>query len=170
MCSVKFFGYLIYKGKPDAVLKLRPILILFIILALTPALLPAQDDRPKPKPKLLDGELIEEGQPPPAPAPAQPAPENNTSQTVTLRKEFSVTLPSNPSTGYGWKVAAYDREFLQLLRNRYQKPDQPRPGAGGQELFDFLPLKSGTTSIVFHYQRPFGKQAVRELRHTVIIK
>ncbi len=91
-------------------------------------------------------------------------------KTVALLKEFSVTLPSNPSTGFGWKVARYDREFLQLLRRRYQKPDQPRPGAGGQELFDFLPLKSGSTTIVFHYQRPFEKQVARELKHTVVIK
>lgn len=146
----------------------RVFLILIVILTFIPSAVPAQTD--KPRPKLLDGELIEEGQPTPAPTPAQPAPEDNTSQTVTLRKEFSVSLPSNPSTGYGWKVAAYDREFLQLLRNHYQKPEQPRPGAGGQELFDFLPLKSGTTRIVFHYQRPFEKQAVRELRHTVVIK
>jgi inhibitor of cysteine peptidase len=143
-------------------------LVLIVFLTCLPAMVPAQAD--KPKPKLLDGELIEEGQTKPAPEPAQPAPENHTSQTVTLRKEFSVTLPSNPSTGYGWKVASYDREFLQLLRNRYQKPDPPRPSAGGQELFDFLPLKSGTTTVVFHYQRLFEKQVARELRHTVIIK
>lgn len=146
----------------------RLIFILIVILTLLLTMVPAQAD--KPKSKLLDGELIEEGQTTPAPEPAQPAPENNTNQTVTLRKEFSVRLPSNPSTGFGWKVASYDREFLQLLRNHYQKPEQPRPGAGGQELFDFLPLKSGPTTIVFHYQRPFEKQIARELRHTVIIK
>jgi inhibitor of cysteine peptidase len=142
------------------------LLSFIVILTFLPAMVLAQAD--KPKPKLLDGELIEDGQP--APAPAQSAPEQNTSQTVTVRQEFSVTLPSNPSTGFGWKVAGYDREFLQLLRQRYQKPEQPRPGAGGQELFDFLPLKCGTTTIVFHYQRPFEKQAVRELRHTVVIR
>ncbi len=124
----------------------------------------------KPKPKLLDGELIEEGQPPPAPAPPQPAPENHTSQTVTLLKEFSVTLPANPSTGYGWKVATYNREFLQLLRRRYQKPTEPRPGAGGQELFDFLPLKSGTTTIVFHYQRPFENRLPEESHYMIVIQ
>jgi inhibitor of cysteine peptidase len=142
------------------------LLVCIIILTLLPAMVLAQAD--KPRPKLLDGELIEDGES--APAPPQPAPENNTSQTVILRQEFSVTLPSNPSTGFGWKVAAYDRDFLQLLRHRYQKPEQARPGAGGQELFDFLPLKSGATTVVFHYQRPFEKQAARELRHTVVIK
>jgi inhibitor of cysteine peptidase len=142
--------------------------IVIVFLACLPAMVQAQAD--KPRPKLLDGELIEDGQPAPAPPPVQSAPENNTSQDVIVRKEFSVTLPSNPSTGFGWKVAKYDREFLQLLRRRYQKPEQPRPGAGGQELFDFLPLKSGATTVVFHYQRPFDKQAAQELRHTVVIK
>jgi inhibitor of cysteine peptidase len=146
----------------------RLVLPLIVFLIFLPAVAPAQTE--KPKPKLLDGELIEEGQPSPAPAPTQTAPENNTSQTVTLLKEFSVTLPANPATGYGWKIATYDREFLQLLRRRYQKPTEPRPGAGGQEFFDFLPLQSGTTTIVFHYLRPFEKQIARELRHTVVIK
>ncbi len=145
----------------------RLILTLICCLTFLTAVVPAQTD--KPRPKLLDGDLIEEGQTSPAPAPTQPAPENNTSQIVALLKEFSVTLPSNPATGFGWKVASYDREFLQLLRRRYQKPEQPSPGAGGQELFDFLPLKSGTTSIVFHYQRPFEKQVARELRHTIVV-
>lgn len=142
------------------------LIILSLILFLAIPTAAARAD----KPKLLDGDLIEAGQPAPPPPPAQPAPETITSQTVTLRQEFSVTLPSNPTTGYGWKIASYDRDFLQLLRNRYQKPDPPRPGAGGQELFYFLPLKSGTTAIVFHYQRPFEKQAAREQRHTVVIK
>ena len=146
----------------------RLILSVISVLIFLPIIVQAQND--KPRSKFLDGELIEEGQPSPAPAPTQPDPENSTSQVVTLLKEFSVTLPSNPSTGYGWKVATYDRDFLQLQRRRYQKPAQPRPGAGGQEFFDFLPLKSGTTTIVFHYQRPFEKQVGRELRHTVVIK
>jgi inhibitor of cysteine peptidase len=146
----------------------RSILIVTLLVTFLPSILLGQTD--KPRPTLLDGELIEEGQPAPEVQPAQPAPENITSQTVILLKEFSVTLPSNPSTGFGWKVASHDRQFLQLLRTRYQKPDQPRPGAGGHELFEFLPLKSGTTTILFHYQKPFETQVARELRHTVIIK
>jgi inhibitor of cysteine peptidase len=143
-------------------------LVLTLVIVGVLTIIPAQAD--KPKPKLLDGELIEEGESiPVAPSP-QTAPENNTSQNVTLLKEFSVSLPANPSTGFGWRVVSYDRVFLQLLRHRYQKPQPPRPGAGGQELFDFLPLKSGTTTVVFHYQRLFEPQAVRELRHQLVIK
>ena len=125
-------------------------------------MLQAQAD--KPKPKLLDGKSSRKAR--------QNRPRNRPSRrrrTTPVRpwrceRNSASRLPSNPSTGFGWKVASYDREFLQLLRNRYQKPEQPRPGAGGQELFDFLSLKSGSTIIVFHYQRPFEKQVGRELR------
>ena len=74
----------------------RYVFLLIAILTILLTMVPAQAD--KPKPKLLDGELIEEGQPTPAPQPAQPTPENHTSQTVTLRKEFSVRLcpPTRP--------------------------------------------------------------------------
>jgi len=101
----------------------RLILTIILVLVLLPAIVPAQND--KPKSKFLDGELIEEGQPSPDAAPPQPPPENKSSQVVTLLKEFSVTLPANQSTGYSWKVATYDRDFLQLLRRRYQKPPTP---------------------------------------------
>jgi inhibitor of cysteine peptidase len=149
---------------------LNRLAILALVLILTFPFAMGQAQTDKPKPKLLDGELIEEGHLPPEAQPAQPGPENNTNQTVTLRQEFQVTLPSNPSTGFGWKVAVYDRQYLQLLRSRYHKPERPGPGVFGQQIFEFLPLKSGTTTIIFHYQRPFEKQAVRELRHQVVIK
>jgi hypothetical protein len=87
---------------------IKSFMLIFMLFIFLPTVVSAQTD--KGKLKLLDSELIAEGQPLPAPAPTQPAPENNTSQTVTLLKEFSVTLPANPSTGYGWKVATYNRE------------------------------------------------------------
>ena len=47
----------------------RLILMLIFCLTFLPTIAPAQAD--KPKSKLLDGELIEEGQPSPTPAPTQ---------------------------------------------------------------------------------------------------
>ncbi|HAY21821.1 MAG TPA: hypothetical protein DCY27_06575 [Desulfobacterales bacterium] len=124
----------------------------------------------KPRPRLLDGELIEEGQPSSEPEAAKSPQPTQTSQTVILLKEFCVTLPSNPSTGYGWKIASYDKDFLQLKSHRYQKPDKVLPGAPGREMFEFLPLKTGSTTIILHYQRPFEKQIAQELHHRIIIR
>lgn len=128
-------------------------------------ILPVQAD--KPKPKLLDGDLIEEGQPAPPPSqpPASPPP---TEQTVSLRKEFTLSLPVNPKSGLLWRVAAYDRQFLQLLRHRYQKPVQP--GAPGQQQFDFLALQSGRTTVVFVAQPPLVRTVAQERRFEVVIK
>ena len=145
-------------------LRLLPGVLILIFLSVSVS---APTD--KPKPKLLDGELIEDGQPSPPP-PVLATPEIHTSQTVTLLKEFTVTLEANPTTGFSWRVASHDRNYLQLLRHRFEKPNPPRPGAPGRQCFDFLPLKSGTTTITFHYQRPYERQAIRELRHTIIIR
>ncbi len=120
------------------------------------------------KAKILDGELLEEG------ASALPGPESEslppTEQMVTLLKEFTVSLPVNPSTGIVWRVASYDRSYLQLLRHRYQRPTPSRPGGSGQQQFDFLPLKSGRTTIVFVAQPPLSRIVNKEKQHLVIIK
>lgn len=101
---------------------------------------------------------------------AQEQDDGSPDQVVTLRKEFSVAFPANLSTGYSWQVVSYDRNYLQLQGRKYRRPDNPRPGAEGTELFEFLPLKTGTTTIIFQYKRPWESQAVRDLTYRVRIK
>lgn len=116
--------------------------------------------------KILDGEFLEEAGPP-GQGPGLLPP---TEQTVTLLKEFTVSLPVIPSTGVVWRVAVYDRQFLQLLRHRYQRPKPPRPGALGHQQFDFLPLKSGRTTIVFVAQPPLSRTVHQERQYLIIIR
>ncbi|MGQ9920165.1 MAG: protease inhibitor I42 family protein [Desulfobacca sp.] len=119
------------------------------------------------KPRLLDGDLIVEGQP--APRPSQPpAPPPPIKQTVSLQHEFTISLPVHPKSGLVWRLATYDRQYLQLLRHRYQKPTQP--GAPGQQQFDFLALKSGRTLIIFVAQPPLVRTVASERRFEVAIK
>jgi hypothetical protein len=118
--------------------------------------------------KILDGELLEEGVPAPAGQVLGAPP--STEQTVTLLKEFTVSLPIIPSTGVVWRVSAYDRPFLQLLRHRYQRPEPPRPSALGHQQFDFLPLKSGRTTIVFVAQPPLSRTVHQERQYLIIIR
>ena len=122
----------------------------------------------KPKPKLLDGDLLEDGQPPSLPQPPPPTPQAE--QTVSLLKEFTVSLPVTPSTGLVWRVGSYNRQFLQLLRHRYQRPTLRQASAAGQQHFDFLPLKSGRTTIVFVAQAPLVKTVAQERRQVIIIR
>ncbi len=103
-------------------------------------------------------------------APAQEQAEGHPDQIATVLKEFTVALATNPSTGFGWKVAAYDRNYLQLKSRKYRRPEPPRPGAAGAELFEFLPLKTGATTIVFEYKRPWENQAAKSQSVRVLIK
>ncbi len=147
-------------------LKILIILLCLSLFCLWPGL-PVSAD--KPRPKLLDGDLIEEGQP--APQPSQPpAPPLPTEQTASLRQEFTISLPVNPKSSLVWRLAEHDRQFLQLLRHRYQKPDPSRPGAPGQQQFDFLALKSGRTTVVFVAQPPLVRTVAQERRFVVIIQ
>lgn len=88
----------------------------------------------------------------------------NAADTMTLnvnasQSQFSVTLPSNPTTGYQWTVKKYDNSFLKLIASEYLAPQTKLIGAGGQMQFKFE-LESGkphpaSTQIQFKYERPW---------------
>ena len=85
-----------------------------------------------------------------------------------LNKEFTISLESNPSTGYSW-VAEVDGDFLNLTNHSYI-PDEPIiPGSGGKENFSFVPVKIGETNLIMLYKRPWEKDAIEERIFQVII-
>jgi len=95
--------------------------------------------------------------PPSAPQPAGTG-AGDTPQTVEARvgQPFSVTLPSNPTTGYSWALAQpLDDAILQLVQNSYQRAGPAMPGAGGTEVWTFEPLCAGYTTIALKYRRPW---------------
>jgi inhibitor of cysteine peptidase len=79
-------------------------------------------------------------------------------QTVdaTVGQPFSVSLDSNPTTGYRWELAQpLDESILQLVQNAYQRSGPAMPGAGGSEIWTFEPLCQGATMIALRYRRPW---------------
>ena len=76
-------------------------------------------------------------------------------QTVT------VTLESNPTTGYSWQAA--QTEELFKVDKSYTEKEHPEGmvGVGGNETFTFTPLKAGKTEVTLTYARPWegGEQA-----------
>lgn len=78
-------------------------------------------------------------------------------------KEFTISLSSNRSTGYGWQLAkTLDETIVKSVSNYYQSAPQPpgkNPvmGAPGTEVWTFKALKSGKTTIEFKYVRPWEK-------------
>ena len=85
-----------------------------------------------------------------------------------LNKEFTISLESNPSTGYSW-VAEADGDFLNLTNHSYI-PDEPIiPGSAGKENFSFVPVKIGETNLIMLYKRPWEKDAIEERLFRIII-
>jgi predicted secreted protein len=82
-------------------------------------------------------------------------------RSVTTNKEFAISLDSNRTTGYKWE-ASFDKAFLKLKADRYKRPTNQRPGAGGTQIFVFLPVKQGETKVRFIYKRPWEKSIGQE--------
>ena len=80
---------------------------------------------------------------------------------VKVNKEFKIPLDSNPSTGYKWE-ASFDKAFLKLKADRFKGPEKALIGAGGTQIFVFLPVKKGETQIRFVYKRHWEKTIARE--------
>ena len=80
-------------------------------------------------------------------------------------REFSVTLDSNRTTGYEWRLARpLDEGMVQLVRSEYAPPEGGRVGEGGREEWVFLAKGSGKTEILLEYVRPWEKGQVPAAR------
>jgi inhibitor of cysteine peptidase len=80
---------------------------------------------------------------------------------VAADKMFTLTLESNPSTGYQWELSQpLDETKLKLVDSFFEKPRSDRPGAVGVELWLFRAVGSGETTISMRYVRPWEKDAV----------
>ncbi len=90
---------------------------------------------------------------------------------VKAGREFSLTLKSNITTGYQWRLAkAVNREYLLLTGLRYITKKPKLPGSGGREEWTFKAVKPGTAIISFEYVRPWEKKATpAKARNFVVI-
>jgi predicted secreted protein len=71
-----------------------------------------------------------------------------------LSKNFTISLKSNPTTGYMWSVD-YDSHFLRLDDQSYQRARSSAIGGGGEDIFRFTPIREGETLVSFIYKRPW---------------
>ena len=71
---------------------------------------------------------------------------------------FVVTLASNATTGYKWRLGnTLDGKILKLVDSVYNAPEDPVPGKGGTESWTFQALAKGKAAIVLEYARPWEK-------------
>ena len=93
---------------------------------------------------------------------------------VTTGDSFTVTLCSNPSTGFEWEEAVIsDQSVLRQAGHEFQAPGSGAPpGAAGKEVWTFEAVKRGTSTVSMAYSRPWegGEKGVWTFSLTVVVE
>ncbi|MFW6126174.1 MAG: protease inhibitor I42 family protein [Chloroflexota bacterium] len=87
--------------------------------------------------------------------------------SVDAGETFTISLESNPSTGYGW-TAHFDGQMLELVAVDYEASSE-LIGAGGIETFEFGALQEGDTTIVMVYERTWEEGYLQRAVYRVSI-
>jgi len=89
---------------------------------------------------------------------------------IAIGETFTVTLESNPTTGYLWS-AGFDDEMLEQEIAEFIPADNPElVGAGGEQVFTFRGISAGVTELTLKYMRPWESvQPIDERTYTVTI-
>ena len=78
-------------------------------------------------------------------------------------RELTVTLGSNPTTGYQWTEEAVirDDDIIEQTSHKFVGPgiDEP-PGTSGEDVWVFKGLKRGTTTILLIYSRSWEEAGI----------
>ena len=74
--------------------------------------------------------------------------------------QFTIKLPSNPTTGYSWYLREYDSNVVAPVKHHYQGGERRMMGAPGYEYWYFRVKHAGfivpqQTLIRFLYARPW---------------
>jgi inhibitor of cysteine peptidase len=76
--------------------------------------------------------------------------------SVKAGSELVVSVPSNPSTGYGWTDATSETPgILAQTGSKYVAPGGGAAGATGTQVWTFKAFSKGTTTLRSDYSRPW---------------
>ena len=93
---------------------------------------------------------------------------------VTPGDSLTVTLCSNPTTGFKWSESAQigDETVLKQTDHKFIPPEKDIPGAAGKEEWTFKVLKAGKTEAFLEYSRPWegGEKGEWTFKMTVVVK
>ena len=96
---------------------------------------------------------------------------------VAVDGSLTVTLCSNPTTGFQWSESAEisDKTVLEQVNHEFLSPESepsPPPGTPGQEVWTFRSLKKGQSTVSMEYSRPWegGEKAEWTFVLTVVVK
>jgi inhibitor of cysteine peptidase len=86
--------------------------------------------------------------------------EKNGGETLKLKKgdTITLTLPSNPTTGFRWQVVRVNPELVALDGKPSYKPAaKGLIGGGGRQTFTFKAADVGWSQLELYYWRGFEK-------------
>ena len=87
----------------------------------------------------------------------KPPVEVTTPDVYTIQDNtITFALRGNATTGYDW-TATTDNDHIVLTDDKYVSDNvaPPAAGVGGYHYFTFTAQSPGTTSVTFHYARPW---------------
>jgi inhibitor of cysteine peptidase len=90
--------------------------------------------------------------------------------TTRVGGSFTISLDSNPSTGYQWVFAnSPDPRYVALLSTEYIPPPTPvRIGQSGTQVWRFQALHRGKTTISLKYCRPWDESDCANYAFTIV--
>lgn len=100
--------------------------------------------------------------------------QKNVSRQIEIWPAYAITvyLCSNPSTGFSWSESAAisDQSVIQQKHHEFMAPEDPSPGTPGQEMWQFMALEKGTSTIKMEYSRPGDDEPEQTFTLTVTVK
>lgn len=101
---------------------------------------------------------------------------NAATETTTITgdvgKEITLTLESNPTTGYGWMIKTLPDDLIFVSAGYQQSKEclTRATGCGGDEVFYFIGEKKGESTLKLIYGQSFNKSSWQEKEIKVVIK
>ena len=97
---------------------------------------------------------------------------------VVLQKQptFTITLQSNPTTGFSWKLDKYDSKLVSFVSQQHVAPKNKKlMGAPGYDVWTFKAIKANyrvnqVGHITLVYARPWTKDGATKVTFTVVVK
>ncbi len=84
-------------------------------------------------------------------------------------RNFTITLPANPTTGYQWQLARpLNDKLIKLVSSEYIADDTGLVGSGGKQVWKFRARAAGRTAIALKYVRPWEKNITPEVKYFIV--
>lgn len=90
--------------------------------------------------------------------------------TVPQGSPVIITLASNPTTGYRWRLdGTPDPSIIAFSASEYIHPQDGRVGAGGTEIWRFNAVGAGKTVVTFAYARAWEEGTAPAARRSFTV-